>query len=51
MEYFYTIEQELEEFTSSFIQKLTKYMQEVLKYGQNTVGSLFYELKYWRFRI
>ena len=35
MEYFHITEQELEKFTASFIQKLPKYMQEALKYGQS----------------
>lgn len=35
MEYFHIREQELEEFTASFIQRLPKYMQDALKYGQN----------------
>lgn len=35
MEYFHITEQELEEFTASFIQRLPKYMQDALKYGQN----------------
>lgn len=35
MEYFHITERELEEFTSSFIQRLPKYMREALEYGQN----------------
>ena len=35
MEYFHITEGELEEFTASFIQRLPKYMQEALEYGQN----------------
>ena len=35
MEYFHITEQELEKFTASFIQRLPKYMQEALKYGQS----------------
>ena len=34
MEYFHITEQELEEFTASFIQRLPKYMREALEYGQ-----------------
>lgn len=34
MEYFYITEQELEEFTASFIQRLPKYMRGALEYGQ-----------------
>lgn len=37
MEYFHITEQQLEEFTASFIQKLPKYMQEALKCGLNAV--------------
>ena len=36
MEYFHITEQQLEEFTASFIQKLPKYMQKALEYGSNT---------------
>lgn len=35
MEYFHITEQQLEDFTSSFIQKLPKYMQEALEHGSN----------------
>ena len=35
MEYFHITEQQLEEFTASFIQKLPKYMQKALEYGSN----------------
>lgn len=35
MVYFHITEQQLEEFTASFIQHLPKYMQEALVYGQN----------------
>ena len=35
MEYFHITEQELEKFTAIFIQRLPKYMQEALKYGQS----------------
>ena len=35
MEYFHITEQELEKFTASFIQRLPKYMQEALEYGQS----------------
>lgn len=35
MEYFHITEQQLEEFTASFIQHLPKYMREALIYGQN----------------
>ena len=35
MEYFHITEQQLEEFTASFIQRLPKYMQEALLYGQS----------------
>lgn len=35
MEYFQITEQQLEDFTSSFIQKLPKYMQEALNHGSN----------------
>ncbi|MGN0323045.1 MAG: transposase, partial [Oliverpabstia sp.] len=35
MEYFHITEQEMEKFTASFIQRLPKYMQEALKYGQS----------------
>ena len=34
MEFFHITEQELETFTASFIQRLPKYMQDVLEYGQ-----------------
>ena len=34
MEYFHITEQQLEEFTASFIQSLPKYMQEALIHGQ-----------------
>ena len=34
MEYFHITEQQLEEFTASFVQRLPKYMQEALLYGQ-----------------
>ena len=34
MEYFYITEQQLEEFTASFVQRLPKYMQQALLYGQ-----------------
>ena len=37
MEYFHITEQELERFTASFIQRLPKYMQKALKYGQSAV--------------
>lgn len=37
MEYFHITEQQLEEFTASFIQRLPKYMQDVLLYGQKAV--------------
>ena len=33
MEYFHITEQQLEEFTASFIQRLPKYMQKALEYG------------------
>ena len=35
MEYFHITEQLLEEFTASFVQRLPKYMQTVLLYGQH----------------
>ena len=35
MEHFHITEQELEKFTASFIQRLPKYMQEALEYGQS----------------
>ena len=35
MEYFHITEQQLEEFTASFIQRLPKYMQEALLCGKN----------------
>ena len=35
MEYFQITEQQLEDFTTSFIQKLPKYMQEALNHGSN----------------
>lgn len=35
MEHFHITERELEEFTASFIQRLPKYMQEALEYGEN----------------
>lgn len=35
MEYFHITEQELETFTANFIQRLPKYMQDTLEYGQN----------------
>lgn len=35
MEYFHITEQQLEEFTGNFIQRLPKYMQEALLHGQN----------------
>ena len=35
MEYFHITEQELEKFTASFIQRLPKYMQDALEYGQS----------------
>lgn len=35
MEYFHITEQELEVFTASFIQRLPKYIHNVLEYGQN----------------
>ncbi len=34
MEYFHITEQQLEEFTASFVQKLPKYMQNAMEYGQ-----------------
>jgi len=34
MEYFHITEQQLEEFTANFVQRLPKYMQEALLYGQ-----------------
>ena len=34
MEYFHITEQQLEEFTASFIQRLPKYMQNALSYGE-----------------
>lgn len=34
MEYFHITEQQLEEFTASFVQRLPKYMQEALLHGQ-----------------
>ena len=37
MEYFHITEQELERFTASFIQRLPKYMQKALEYGQSAV--------------
>lgn len=51
MEYFHITEQELERFTASFIQRLPKYMQKALKYGQSAVWLLFCELKYWFFKV
>jgi len=33
MEYFHITEQHLEEFTSSFVQRLPKYMQKALEIG------------------
>lgn len=35
MEYFHITEQQLEEFTASFIQRLPKYMQNALSYGES----------------
>ena len=35
MEYFHITEQHLEEFTASFIQRLPKYMQNALSYGES----------------
>ena len=35
MEYFHITEQQLEEFTASFIQRLPKYMQDSLLHGKN----------------
>ena len=35
MEYFHITEQQLEEFTASFVQRLPKYMQPALLYGQH----------------
>ena len=35
MEYFHITEQQLEEFTSSFVQRLPKYMQNALSYGES----------------
>ena len=35
MEYFHITEQQLEEFTASFIQRLLKYMQNALSYGES----------------
>ena len=35
MEYFHITEQQLEEFTASFVQRLPKYMQTALLYGQH----------------
>ena len=37
MEYFHITEQQLEEFTASFIQRLPKYMQNALSYGEGVV--------------
>ena len=37
MEHFHITEQELEEFTASFIQRLPKYMQDALEYGKSVV--------------
>lgn len=34
MEYFHITEQQLEEFTASFVHRLPKYMQEALLHGQ-----------------
>ena len=34
MEYFHITENQLEEFTASFIRRLPKYMQNALEYGQ-----------------
>ena len=35
MEYFHITEQQLEEFTTSFIQRMPKYIQKALAYGQS----------------
>lgn len=35
MDYFHITEQQLEEFTASFVQRLPKYMQDALLYGQS----------------
>ena len=35
MEYFYITEQELEEFTDSFIQRLPQYVREALGYSKS----------------
>lgn len=35
IEYFHITEQQLEEFTASFIQRLPKYMQNALSYGES----------------
>ena len=37
MEYFHITEQQLEEFTASFVQRLPKYMQDALMHGQSAV--------------
>jgi len=37
MEYFHITEQQLEEFTASFVQRLPKYMQEALLFSQSAV--------------
>ena len=50
-EYFRITEQQLEEFTTGFIQRLPKYIQKALEYGQCAARLLFCELKYWFFKI
>lgn len=37
MDYFYITEQQLEEFTSNFVQRLPKYMQKTLESGSIAV--------------
>ena len=51
MEYFHIIEQQLEEFTSGFVQRLPKYMQKALEIGSIAAWLLFCELKYWFFKV
>ena len=45
-EYFRITEQQLEEFTTGFIQRLPKYIQKALEYGQCAARLVFCELKY-----
>lgn len=51
MEYFHISERQLEEFTTSFVQRLPKYIQKALESGSIATWLLFYELKYWFFKV